>query len=205
MSEVFESIKLLLNRMSAMYPQALIVYTSILPRLDIDNGRVADVNRMVKEYIFTLDMRFEALDCYDDFMETVFPGPKKVPIKEYFRMFNRNGEDDAVHLSDSGTQVQQDAYNRFFGQIKDMIRRLPIDRSALMWQTEWDRFHYWNLKTPSIVPNEYLRRKRLTNFTAKQYDELLKIEEKQKTREVIGPQTKFEATRKVKFQHLGDD
>ena len=74
----------------------------------------------------------------------------------------------------------------------------------LMWQSEWDNFHYWNLKTPNIVPNAYLDKKRMTNFTSKQYLEVLALEDGQKTRDLIGPQTEFDSKLKPVRKHLAE-
>ena len=198
--EVFEAVKLLILRMASLYPQALIVFVSILPRLDYDHDRAMNVNKKLLEYIGTLSQRFDYLDYSNDFLKTIFPGPRKVPLVEYYRNF----ENDTVHLSDSGTQVQQDAFNRFFGMIKNMIRRLPMDRTKLMWQSEWDRFNFWNFKTANICKDKYLTEKRLTNFTVKQHMEVLELEKKQKIRDKIGPLTKIEAESKPYLRHLGE-
>ena len=198
--EVVEALKLLIARMGSLYPQALIIFMSILPRLDYDNVRVTNVNQMVRTHINKMSERFDFLDYSSDFLKTVFPGPRKVPIIEYYRNF----ENDAVHLSDSGTQVQQDAFNRFFGMAQNMLRRLPIDLSKIMWQSEWDRFNYWNFKTANICVDRYLKDKRITNFTMKQYMEVLELEKGQKTRDLIGPQTRLEAESKPYYRHLGE-
>ena len=190
----------LVKRMAALYPQAKIVYASILPRLDYDHVRVTTFNRKFRFYMDSLGPRFETFDYADDFLKVVFPGPRKVPISEYYRDLN----EDTVHLSDSGTQVQQDAFNRYLSRLKIMINENKVDLKTLMWQSEWDRFNFWNLKTPSIRPNRYLVEKRITNFTSKQYMEVLENENKQKTRDIIGPQTKFEAGLKPSFRHLGE-
>ena len=199
-SEVFESVKLLTMRMAALYPQALIIFVSILPRLDCDNDRAMAVNRKMQEYISALNKRFDYLDYSNDFLKTVFPGPKKTPIREYYRDL----ENDNVHLSDSGTQVQQDAFNRFFGMIKNMLRRLSVDKTMIMWQSEWDRFNYWNFKTANVCKDRRLTEKRITNFTAKQHMEVLEMERSLKTRDLIGPQTEDEAKSVPTRRHLGD-
>lgn len=200
-NEVFEALKLLIARMAALYPQALIVFVSILPRLDYDHDRAMAMNRRVKTYIGSLEERYDFFDYSDDFMKTVFPGPRKVPLTEYYRDF----EDDTVHLSDSGTQVQQDAFNRFFGMLKNMIRRRSVDLSNIMWQEEWDKYNYWYLKTPSICMNRYLNDKRLTNFTIEKYMEIIEVERKIKRRDFIGPLNKDEIDLEPTYRHLGDD
>lgn len=200
LNEVFEAVKLLIARMASLYPQALIVFVSILPRLDYDNDRAMSLNKKIKSYMYSLGKRFDYLDYSDDFLKTIFPGPRKVPIVEYYRNF----ENDTVHLSDSGTQVQQDAFNRFFSMTNNMLRRLTINRSKLMWQSEWDKFNYWSFKTSNICKDKHLEEKRLTNFTMKQYMEVLEVEKRQKTRDVIGPQQRFEVESKPCYRHLGD-
>ena len=195
--------------MAALYPQAIIVTTSILPRLDCDNIRVKRMNEKVMLHISELDKRFEYFDYSDDFQKVVFPGPRKIPILEYFRDL----EDDTVHLSDSGTQVQQDAFNKYLARLKGMIERNQVDTTVLMWQSEWDRFNFWNMKTPSIRPDKYLVSKRITNFTNKQHMEALEIERKQRieqsylveNRGMVGPLDRVEAERKPYLRHLGDE
>lgn len=199
-NEVFEAVKLLIARMASLYPQALIIFVSILPRLDYDNDRAMAVNRKVHAYVQSLGSRYDFFDYSNDFLKTIFPGPKKIPIDEYYRNF----ENDTVHLSDSGTQVQQDAFNRFFGMTRNMLKCHPIDCSKIMWQSEWDRFNYWNFKTANISKDNFLEGKRLTNFTTKQYMEVLEMERKQKTRDMIGPQQRFEVENKPYYRHLGE-
>ena len=200
-NEVFEALKLLIARMAALYPQALIIYVSILPRLDYDHERAMAMNRKMKTYILGLEKRFDFFDYSDDFLKTIFPGPKKVPLTEYYRDF----EDDTVHLSDSGTQVQQDAFNRFLGMLKGMISRHSVDLTNIMWQVEWDKYNYWYMKTSNIGVNKYLESKRLTNFTEKQHLEILGIEKQFKRREVEGPLNKDEVEYEPAYRHLGDD
>ena len=199
-NEVFETLKSLIARMAAMYPQATIVFASILPRLDSDHDRVMLLNRKLKTHIFGMDKRFEVFDFTDTFLKTVFPGPRRVPISEYFRDLDF----DTVHLSDSGTQVQQDAFNKYLVKLKDIISRQKVDLSTIMWQSEWDNFNYWNMKTPTICVNKYLAGKRLTNFKPKQHLELLELEESQKTRDMIGPLTEFDSKLKPSFKHLSE-
>lgn len=199
-NEVFESMKNLIKRMAALYPQAVIVFTSILPRMDYDHVRVMTFNRKFRSYMDSLGPRFETFDYADDFLKVVFPGPRRIPINEYFRDL----DEDSVHLSDSGTQVQQDAFNRYLTSLKVMINDNKVDLKTLMWQSEWDRFNFWNLKTPNIHPNKYLVEKRITNFTLKQHMEVLENETKQKTRDFIGPQTEFDSQLKASHRHLGD-
>ena len=174
--EVFEYLTKFLLRLGCMYPQAEIIYMGILPRLDCDNDRVNYMNSRIRMFMYRQPDRFSCLLFNDDFQDTVWPGPTKVPKSEYYR----NLSDDTVHLSSSGTQVQQDVLNTFLSLLFSRGPRRNIDRSLLMWQTEWERFNYWNLKTPSVRTNSYLVRKRLTNFTEDQYKEVLANEALQK-------------------------
>ena len=111
---------------------------------------------------------------------------------------------DTVHLSDSGTQVQQDAFNTYFLKLEKLISLQEVDLSNIMWQSEWDNFNYWNMKTPTIVASKYLEGKRMTNFKPKQHMELLELESKQKTRDMIGPLTEFDAKLKPNYKHLSE-
>ena len=49
-----------------------------------------------------------------------------------------------------------------------------------MWQIEWDRFNYWNLKTPNVKKNLYLEGKRITNYTQEAISQVLEMENKQR-------------------------
>ena len=175
--EVLSSLQMLLLRIAKMYPQALIYFMGILPRLDCDNVRVQTVNSAMRTFIARRDLRY----CYRNFsaafQELVRPELQTLPIKTYFR----DTDEDAVHLSDSGTQVFQDLFNKFFQDLPSRIDRNSVEISHLMWQTEWERFNYWNLKTPSVRKSAYLERKRMTNFTPKQYEEIQSVERVQKT------------------------
>ena len=179
-SEVLEVLQLFLLRLSKMYPQAVICFIGILPRLDCDEQRAFDVNNKMCDFIaqrLSLSRRY----CYRNFSSAFYdyewPGPTRKPIKSYYR----NTPEDTVHLSHSGTQVFQDCYNRFFNHLNKKLENRNVDLSMLMWQSEWERFNYWNLKTPSVRKSPYLERKRLTNFTSKQSEEISANEQVQKT------------------------
>ena len=175
--DVFECLKLFLIRLSRMYPQALIMFVNILPRLDCDNDRVTMVNSMMLEFILARENRFDRYDFSDSFKDVL--GSRRIPKKEYFR----DTSFDAVHLSSSGTQVQQDAFNRLFSTLPEHVSRLEIDRTLLMWQSQWEHFVYWNLKTSDVRRSDYLDRKRLTNFTSKQRNEVMTFEKVDSRRE----------------------
>ena len=178
--EVLEVLQLFLLRLSKMYPQAVICFIGILPRLDCDEQRVFDVNNRMCDFLsrrVQLSRRYCYRNFSSAFYEHEWPGPTRKPIKSYFR----NAPDDVVHLSHSGTQVFQDCYNRFFTALNKKLNTQNVDLSQLMWQSEWERFNYWNLKTPSVRKSPYLERKRLTNFTVLQHDELMSNERVQKT------------------------
>ena len=182
-NEVFETIKFLILRMGALYPQARITFVGILPKLDCDNERVLKMNVDIKIFLRTLDARYDVFDYSHTFLRTVYPGRTKVVMREYFRDLKT----DTVHLSDSGTQVQQDAFNRYFALIDQSLDRRTVDLKQIMWQSEWERFNYWNLKTPKVRHSSYMESRRITNFTSHQYDEITRNELQQKQRDMIGP------------------
>ena len=170
--EVFNCMSLFLLRLSRMYPQALIVYIPILPRLDCDDSRVTLLNSQVLEFIVSRGQNFDRYDFTATFKD-VF-GSTSVPKQEYYL----NTPEDSVHLSASGTQVQQDAFNRLFSTLPQHVSRLEIDRSMLMWQSQWEHFIHWNLRTSDVRRSDYLERKRLTNYTDQQRGELISLEQK---------------------------
>ena len=176
-NEVFEFISKFVLRLANMYPQAEIVYLGILPRLDCDNDRAHAMNVRMNMFMNRQSKRFTSLLYSDLFQDTKYPGPTFVPKSEYYR----NLSDDVVHLSDSGTQVQQDVLNNYLVRINKRLQTKQVDCTQLMWQLEWERFNEWNLKTPSVRASNYLIGKRITNFTPAKYDEVLKVEETQKT------------------------
>ena len=177
--EILSVLKSFLLRLSKMYPQAIIYFIGILPRLDCDDVRVIKINNAVCDFMSSRPSRYHYHNFSSAFSELQWPGPVRIPIKNYYR----NTDEDVVHLSHSGTQVFQDCYNRFFTRLQTMIEEHKIDLSMIMWQSEWERFNYWNLKTPYLKRSPYLDRKRLTNFTTVQYDEILSVEQSQKTTE----------------------
>ena len=177
--EVFETLKFLILRMGALYPQARIVFVAMLPRLDCDNDRVLFMNTKIKEFINSMASRYDVFNYSGYFQRTLYPGRKRVIITEYYRDL----KEDTVHLSDAGTQVQQDAFNRFFVAINQSMESDKTDLTSLMWQSEWERFNYWNLKTPLARKSSYMEGKKITNFNDKQYSEVMEDENRQRRRE----------------------
>ena len=104
-------------------------------------------------------------------------------MNEYYR----DTKMDTVHLSDSGTQVQQDAFNKFFALVDQSLNGRDVDLKHIMWQSEWERFNYWNLKTPRVRRSDYMESRRITNFTPLKHEEIMRNESLQKTRDFIGP------------------
>ena len=174
-SEVLHYLQMFLKRLMKMYPQSKVVFCSILPRLDIDDERVVIVNRKMAAFARHFSSRLEFYDCSD-----VFRRPDQSIIREYYR----DTEEDVVHLSDSGTQVQQDVFNQYFAGVKDLVSRNTVDLTKLMWQSEWEYFNMWNVKTSSVRASPYLSRKLITNFTPTQYQEVKQMELKQSTNKI---------------------
>ena len=176
--EVFEFMKLFMLRLSHMYPQATIVFVHILPRLDCDNNRVRRLNDLMLEFILDRDEHFDRFDFTSTFTEFLSDGPltgrrTRLRVKtEYFI----DSPEDSVHLSDSGTQVQQDAFNRYFQIIHGQSSREFYNLRLLMWQSQWEHFLYWNLKHSDVAKNSRMECKRLTNFGPAQRLELLQTE-----------------------------
>ena len=195
--EVFETIKFLILRMGALYPQAKVVFVGILPRLDCDNNRVQLMNSRIKELTNSLTNRYDVFNYSGAFLKTIYPGRKRMVISEYYRDL----KEDTVHLSDAGTQVQQDAFNRFFVSIEQSMDDRKINPRLLMWQSEWERFNYWNLKTSLIKRSAYMEGKKITNFTSKQYDEIIEDEEKQRPRDIVGPLSREDSNLPVQRYH----
>ena len=173
--EVLESLKKLVLRFAKMYPQALVIYISILPRVDCDNVRVQRINQKMREFMKSRGPFYDVFDFSHIFQKMDYPTGLHQVVQEYYR----NTLQDEVHLSDSGTQVQQDVFNRYFIKLDARLNQLNIDLSKLMWQEEWERFNYWNLKTPYLKKSIYLDGKRLTNFTVSQRSEILSNESSQ--------------------------
>ena len=179
LAEVVEYLQKLVLRLAKMYPQAMIVYMYILPRTDLDNLRVQDVNQQMKEFMRARESRFRVRDFTHVFQTMNYALGRHVVNTSYYR----NTLQDEVHLSESGTQVQQDVFNKYFQNLDRYLNTMPIDLTKLMWQQEWERFNYWNLKTPYLKVSNYLNNKRLTNFTNEQRAEIIANELHQKTNE----------------------
>ena len=174
-SEVFHYLQTFLKRLMKMYPQSKVVFCSILPRLDIDDERVVIVNRKMAAFTQNFSSRLEFYDYSD-----VFRRSDRSIIREYYR----DTEEDVVHLSDSGTQVQQDVFNQYFAGVRELVSRNPVELTKLMWQSEWEYFNMWNIKTSNVRASPYLSRKLITNFTPVQYQEVKQMELKQSTNKI---------------------
>ena len=170
--EIFRCLNLFTLKMAKMYPQANIVFCSILPRVDCDNDRVINLNNRMKCTLLSRESRFQYYDGYKAFVKE--DGDVEV---SYFR----DSETDSVHLSDSGTQVQQDVLNKLLEQLHRNMYKTTVDFSLLLWQRNWEHFNMFNAKSPGDRKNNYLEGKRLTNFTETQHEEILKIEDILKT------------------------
>ena len=175
-AEVLQYLQFFLKRLLKMYPQSKVVFCSILPRLDLDDERVVAVNQKMAAFTRTFSRQLE----FQDFSR-VFRGQNRNAIREYYR----DTEEDVVHLSSSGTQVQQDVFNRYFNGVSELVAGNLVDLSKLMWQSEWEYFNMWNIKTSSVRENPYLTRKRITNFTEAHYREVKRLEKLQSTSTII--------------------
>ena len=173
--EVLESLKKLTLRFAKMYPQALKIYISILPRVDCDNLRVQRINQAMRDFMKSRGQFYDVFNFSHIFQKMDYPTGLHRVVSEYYR----DTLQDGVHLSESGTQVQQDVFNRYFVRLDARLNQLNIDLTKLMWQEEWERFNYWNLKTPYLKKSNYLEGKRLTNFTVVQRSEILSNETSQ--------------------------
>ena len=173
--EVLEYLQKLVLRFSKMYPQALIIYLGILPRVDCDNQRVQRVNQSMRTFMKSRGPLYDVFNFSNIFQKMDYPSGLHKVVQEYYR----DTLQDGVHLSESGTQVQQDVFNRYFVKLDARLNQTSVNLGKLMWQEEWERFNYWNLKTPYLKKSTYLESKRLTNFTAKQRSEILANEASQ--------------------------
>ena len=174
--EVFRCLKFFTLKLAKMYPQADIIFSSILPRLDFDDSRVRTVNFAMKRFILGREDRYQYYHCYDFFTDD-----EGQIVKHYYR----DSSTDSVHLSDSGTQVQQDVFNRLLRQIHKNLSKKVIDCEMLMWQENWEYFNSFNVVTQGTRVNPYLVGKRLTNFTETQHEEIVKYESTVKTNQRI--------------------
>ena len=173
--EVVHYLQAFVKRLIKMYPQSKVVFCSILPRLDLDDQRVFRVNSKMEAFMRGFATRTSYFDC-----SRAYRGNDQEVIREYFR----DTAEDVVHLSDSGTQVQQDVFNQYFINLRKSILTTPVDLSQLMWQSEWEYFNMWNIKNADVRPNSYCERKRITNFGASEYQSVKDIEKKQSTNKI---------------------
>ena len=171
-NEIFRCLNLFTIKVAKMYPQANIVFCSILPRVDVDNHRVLTLNSKMKYSLLNKEERFQYFDGYKAFLDE----NGEIDVS-YFR----DSETDSVHLSDSGTQVQQDVFNKLIEQLYRNMFKTTVDFSLLMWQKNWEYFNLFNVKSPGDRKSTYLEGKKLTNFTLEQHKEIMKIEEELKT------------------------
>ena len=177
--EVVHYLQFFIKRMAKMYPQAKVVYCSILPRMDLDDQRVVRVNSRMFAFMREFSSRFSHFDC-----SKAYRTADNHVIREYFR----DTAVDVVHLSNSGTQVQQDVFNQYFIRLRESLLEDPIDVSKLMWQSEWEYFNMWNVKNANVRSNPYYERKRITNFDATQYQAVKNHEKKQSTNKIWASQ-----------------
>ena len=173
--EVIHCLQVFVKRISKMYPQAKVVFCSILPRMDLDDQRVIDVNHRMNSFMRNFSPRFSFAE-----MSEAYRDSDSKAKREYFR----DTAEDVVHLSDSGTQVQQDLFNRYFTHLKERINVNPVDCSKLMWQSEWEYFNMWNVKTADVRKNSYCERKLITNFDEVQYQAVKENEKNQSTNKI---------------------
>ena len=191
--EVFEIMKLFMLRLSRMYPQATIVYVHVLPRLDCDNDRVRRLNNLMLEFIVDRDERFDWFDFTSTFTELVSDGPldgrrTRLSVKTEYYL---DTPEDSVHLSDSGTQVQQDAFNHRFQLYHSQSSREFYNLRLLMWQSQWEHFLYWNLKHSDVTKSSRMEGKRITNFGPTQRAELLQLEQDSSTQTSFNTESYF--------------
>ena len=158
-----------------MYPQSKVVFCSILPRLDLNDERVVTINQKMAAFARTFSRQLGFKDLSSSFRHS-----DKSVIREYYR----DTEEDVVHLSSSGNQVQQDVFNQFFVGVPELVSKNRVDLSKLMWQSECEYFNMWNIKTSSVRENAYLARKRITHFTDSRYLEVKQMEKLQSTNKI---------------------
>ena len=175
LDEVTHYLQSLMKRLTKMYPQAKVVYCSILPRLDLDDHRVELVNARM----FSFMREFSPKSSYFDYSAAYRDLDQSVK-RDYYRDTN----EDVVHLSSSGTQVQQDVFNQYFIRLQNLMRESKVDCTKLMWQSEWEYFNHWNVKNVNVRPNPYLERKRITNFGSEHYQAILDHERTQSTNRI---------------------
>ena len=175
LEEVSHYLQFFIKRLSKMYPQSKVVFCSVLPRMDLDDQRVTRLNQKMSVFMRGFSTRFSFLDC-----SRAFRNADQTAVREYFR----DTAEDVVHLSDSGTQVQQDVFNQYFARLKQSISVNRVDHSRIMWQSEWEYFNMWNIKNADVRSSAYCERKRITNFTPEHYQNVQDIERKQSTNKI---------------------
>ena len=173
--EVVSYLQSFVKRLTKMYPQAKVVYCSILPRMDLDDERVEVVNIRM----FSFMRGFTSKSSFFD-----YTGPYRNADQSAVREYFRDTAEDVVHLSSSGTQVQQDVFNQYFSRLVSLIRDNRVDCTKLMWQSEWEYFNMWNVKTVNVRVNSYLERKRITNFDDAHYQSVQAHEKSQSTNKI---------------------
>ena len=175
LNEVVCFLQSFVKRLTKMYPQSKVVFCSILPRLDLDDQRVQRVNSKMDAFMRGFSTRTSYFDC-----SRAYRGNDHMVVREYFR----DTAEDVVHLSDSGTQVQQDVFNQYFINLKKSILASRVDLSRLMWQSEWEYYNMWNIRNADVRSNSYCERKRITNFGPDMYQSVKDIEQQQSTNRV---------------------
>lgn len=175
MDEVTHYLQSLVKRITKMYPQAKVVYCSILPRMDLDDERVDVINTRM----FSFMRGFASKSSFFDYTGPYRDADQKI-VREYFR----DTAEDVVHLSSSGTQVQQDVFNQYFVRLIALMQDNRVDCTKLMWQSEWEYFNMWNVRTKNVRVNPYLERKRITNFDISHYHVIQTHEKTQSTNRI---------------------
>ena len=173
--EVVHYLQSFVKRLMKMYPQAKVVFCSILPRMDLDDQRVLKVNSKMAAFMSGFSVRLSYFDC-----SKAYRNAAGNVVREYFR----DTAEDAVHLSNSGTQVQQDVFNQYFNRLPGIIQSNEVDCKKLLWQSEWEYFNLWNVKNVHVRLNPYCERKRITNFDNGQYMSVKRNEQKQSTNKI---------------------
>ena len=173
--EVVSYLQFLVKRLTKMYPQAKVVYCSILPRMDIDDERVTITNNRMFSFMRSFNPKSSFFD---------YTGPYRHADQSVVREYFRDTAEDLVHLSSSGTQVQQDLFNHYFIRLKSLMQQNKVDCTKLMWQSEWEYFNLWNVKTSSVKTSSYLERKKITNFDERHYQTIREHERAQSTNRI---------------------
>lgn len=160
----------LIDLLSKMYPQARIIYSCILPRMDNDHNRTIQVNTIMKSKILNENKQelFDFRDFCGHYSEQCSNTLQNVPNSRFFR----NSQNDKVHFSDEGKDLFQSLFFYLVGELSATQRTFQLE--DLMWQRDWDQWRFQNF--PDAKPTEYLSNKLLTNFTDSVHQELLEYE-----------------------------